>query len=48
VKSRNSSQCNETLLVIAVRLRKKFGFQSPAKKHKTNIIYDTCTHLVFD
>jgi len=30
VKSRNSSQCNETFLVIAVRPGKKFGFQSAA------------------
>jgi len=28
VKSRNSSQCNETLLVMTVRPGKKFGFQS--------------------
>jgi len=27
VKSRNSSQCNETLLVITVRPGKNFGFQ---------------------
>jgi len=31
VKSRNSSQCNETFLVIAVRPGKKFGFQSAAE-----------------
>jgi len=31
VKSRNSSQCNETLLVMAVRPGKKFGFQSAAE-----------------
>jgi len=32
VKSCNSSQCNETFLVIAVRPGKKFGFQSAAEK----------------
>jgi len=32
MKSRNSSQCNETFLFIAVWLGKKFGFQSAAKK----------------
>jgi len=31
VKSRNSSQCNETLLVMTVRPGKKFGFQSAAE-----------------
>jgi len=31
VKSRNSSQCNETLLVMSVRLGKKFGFQFAAE-----------------
>jgi len=31
VKSRNSSQCNETLLVMSVRPGKKFGFQSAAE-----------------
>ena len=29
--SRNSSQCNETLLVMTVRPGKKFGFQSAAE-----------------
>jgi len=31
VKSRNSSQCNGTFLVMSVRLGKKFGFQSAAE-----------------
>jgi len=31
VKSRNSSHCNETFLVIAVRPGKKFSFQSAAE-----------------
>jgi len=31
VKSRSSSQCNETLLVMTVRSGKKFGFQSAAE-----------------
>jgi len=31
VKSRNSSQCNETFLVMSVRPGKKFGFQSAAE-----------------
>jgi len=31
VKSRNSRQCNEALLVMTVRTGKKFGFQSAAK-----------------
>jgi len=31
VKSRNSSQCNETLLVMTVRPGEKFGFQSAAE-----------------
>jgi len=31
VKSRNSSHCNETFLVIDVRPGKKFGFQSAAE-----------------
>ena len=31
MKSRKSSQCNETLLVMTVRPGKKFGFQSASE-----------------
>jgi len=31
MKSRNSSQCSETFLVMPVRSGKKFGFQSAAE-----------------
>ena len=45
MKSRNSSQCNETLLVMSVRPGKKFGFQSAAenlqRRRRPNRIWQT-------
>jgi len=47
VKSRNSSQCNETFLVMSVRPVKRFGFQSAAENLMFHINVASCNYHVY-